>query len=212
MESCRKLEHTTPRVVIIGALDSYGNGAIDFCLAAGVPVPHIPRLDMAEAAPGGLFSEIYAADIVINCVYLGATLIPPFVTHKSLSEPGRNLRVACDDSCDPDNAYNPMPIYTKYSKIQKLTLPALISGDGPVLTVPSIDHLPSLFAREASDEFPKSRPPSLKTLERRSDEGVWKRTEGMYLNVFKKLPAESLACVKREAGTEIVRSWNIAVG
>ena len=180
-----------PRVIVIGALGRCGTGAVDFCLAAGVPESSILKWDMAETARGGPFPEIAAADIFINCIYLGATSIPPFVTRESLSEPGRKLRVACDVSCDPNNAHNPVPIYTEYSTFKKPTLPVKVGGNGPEITMVSIDHLPSLVAREASDAFSKLLLPSLKTLDRRSEEGVWKRAEKVYRSKVAELPTKN---------------------
>lgn len=179
-----------PRLIIVGALGRCGTGAIDFCLAAGVLETSILKWDLAETARGGPFPEIAAADVFINCIYLAATPIPPFVTLESLSEPGRKLRVACDVSCDPDNAHNPVPIYTEYSTFEKPTLPVALSGGGPEMTVISIDHLPSLVAREASDAFSNLLLPSLATLDRRSEEGVWTRAEKLYVDKVKELPAE----------------------
>ncbi|KAI9767374.1 MAG: Saccharopine dehydrogenase [Geoglossum simile] len=59
-----------PRVLIMGALGRCGTGAIDFCIAAGIPTSNLLKWDMAETAAGGPFPEIAAADIFINCVYL----------------------------------------------------------------------------------------------------------------------------------------------
>lgn len=179
-----------PRVIIIGALGRCGTGAVDFCLAAGVPKSSILQWDMEETARGGPFPEIAVSDIFINCIYLGPTPIPPFVTYESLSKPGRKLRVACDVSCDPNNAQNPVPIYTEYSTFQKPTLPVEVIGEGPPLTMISIDHLPSLVAREASDAFSKLLLPSLKTLDRRGEDGVWARAQRVYEENVKKLPKE----------------------
>ena len=179
-----------PQVIVIGALGRCGSGAVDFCLAAGVPESSIIKWDLAETARGGPFPEIAGADVFINCVYLGPTPIQPFVTYDSLAQPGRKLRVACDVSCDPNNAYNPVPIYNEYSTFHKPTLPVEVKGDGPPLTVSSIDHLPSLVAREASDAFSKLLMPSLKKLDRRDEEGVWTRAQKVYEENVKKLPAE----------------------
>ncbi|KAI9660169.1 MAG: hypothetical protein M1821_001521 [Bathelium mastoideum] len=179
-----------PRVIVLGALGRCGSGAVDFCLAAGVPESSILKWDMAETARGGPFHEITSADVFINCVYLGPNPIQPFVTFDSLAEPGRKLRVVCDVSCDPNSAHNPVPIYTKYTTFQKPTLPVEVKGDGPPLTMVSIDHLPSLVAREASDDFSKLLLPSLKKLDRRYEEGVWTRAQKVYEENVKKLPAE----------------------
>ena len=177
-----------PHVIIIGALGRCGRGAVDFCLAAGVPEASILRWDMAETARGGPFPEIAMSDVFINCIYLGLTRIPPFVTYESLAQPEQRLRVVCDVSCDPNNDYNPVPIYTGYSTFTKPTLPVEVAGDGPPLTIVSIDHLPSLVAREASSEFSKLLLPSLKTLDRRDEESVWLRAQRVYEENVNKLP------------------------
>ena len=88
-----------PRILIIGALGRCGKGAINACLASGIPESNISEWDMAETDAGGPFDEILEADIFVNCIYLSAK-IPPFVTLESLSKPGRKLRVICDVSCD----------------------------------------------------------------------------------------------------------------
>ena len=54
-----------PRVIVIGALGRCGTGAVDCCLAAGVPVSSIMKWDMAETVPGGPFSEIATSDVSI---------------------------------------------------------------------------------------------------------------------------------------------------
>lgn len=179
-----------PRVIILGALGRCGSGAVDFCLAVGVPESSIIKWDMAETAHGGPFPEIAGADVFVNCVYLGPTPIKPFVTYDSLAQPGRKLRVVCDVSCDPNSANNPVPIYTEYTTFDKPTLPVEVKGDGPPLTVLSIDHLPTLVAREASDAFSKLLLPSLRKLDRRNEEGVWIRAQKLYEENVKKLPPE----------------------
>ncbi|KAI5918144.1 alanine dehydrogenase [Camillea tinctor] len=180
LEALPKNATQPPRIIVIGARGRCGTGAVDLCKSAGVPIDSILQWDMEETAAGGPFSEVSSSDIFINCVYLGATPIPPFTTLKSLSEPGRKLRVICDVSADPNNPNNPIPVYTKYSTFTKPTLPVAVDGDGPELTVISIDHLPSLVAREASDEFSASLLPSLMVLDRRKSEGVWTRAENIY--------------------------------
>ncbi|KAL8734751.1 MAG: hypothetical protein Q9181_003091, partial [Wetmoreana brouardii] len=176
-----------PRVIVIGALGRCGTGAVDCCLAAGVPVSSILEWDMAETAPGGPFSEIAASAIFINCIYLSQP-IPPFVTTESLSKPGRKLRVISDVSCDPGDPNNPVPLYHEYSTFVKPTLLVDVSGDGPDLTMISIDHLPSLVAREASEHFSSLLLPSLKALDRRDQEGVWVRAEKVFREKVNELP------------------------
>ncbi|KAL8939023.1 MAG: hypothetical protein Q9211_002929 [Gyalolechia sp. 1 TL-2023] len=181
-----------PRVLVIGALGRCGTGAVDCCLAAGIPTTSILRWDIAETAPGGPFAEIAAADMFINCIYLSKP-IPPFATRESLSKPGRKLRVVCDVSCDPGDPNNPVPLYRECSTFTKPTLPIDVSGDGPELTITSIDHLPSLVAREASESFSNLLLPSLKALDRRDKEGVWVRAENLFREKVRELPGKALS-------------------
>lgn len=180
-----------PRVLVMGALGRCGSGAVDFCLAAGIPESHLLKWDMADTAAGGPFPEIVASDIFINCVYL-SNPVPPFISFASLAEPGRKLRVACDVSCDYNNPNNPMPIYHESSTFIQPTLPVHVEGDGPPLTVVSIDHLPSLVAREASEAFSEQLLPSLKVLDRRHEEGVWVRAEALFREKVGNLPANMM--------------------
>jgi saccharopine dehydrogenase (NAD+, L-lysine forming) len=148
-----------PRVLVIGALGRCGSGAVDICRQAGVPEDNILKWDMAETAKGGPFREIVKSDIFINCIYLSSP-IPPFLNANSLASPNRKLSVICDVSCDTTNPHNPIPIYTENSTFSSPTLPAKVGNDPP-LTVISIDHLPSLLAREASEAFSQALLPSL---------------------------------------------------
>jgi saccharopine dehydrogenase (NAD+, L-lysine-forming) len=179
-----------PRVLVMGALGRCGSGAVDLCLAAGIPSSHVLKWDVAETAAGGPFREIATADIFINCIYLSKP-IPPLVTLDSLAEPGRKLRVACDVSCDPNNPHNPVPIYRECSTFIQPTLPVEVAGDGPPLTMVSIDHLPSLLPREASEAFSRKLLPTLKTLDRRHEDDVWQRAEKLFRAKLQELPAES---------------------
>ena len=63
-----------------------------------------------------------------------------------------------------------------------------MGGDGPDLTVISINHLPSLVAREASEQFSTMLLPSLKALSGRDQEGVWVRAEKIFREMVDKLP------------------------
>lgn len=177
-----------PRVIVIGALGRCGKGAVDFCTAIGIPESSILKWDMAETAPGGPFPEVAESDIFINCVYLGPNRTPPFVTFESLATPARRLRVICDVSCDPNSENNPIPIYSTYSSFNNPTTGLTREIEGPELRVIAIDHLPTLVAREASDEFSSLLLPSLLTLDRRDSEGVWTRAEATFKNRVSQLP------------------------
>ncbi|KAH0528129.1 hypothetical protein TsFJ059_003029 [Trichoderma semiorbis] len=175
-----------PRLIIIGALGRCGKGAI--AAAEAVGVNNILKWDMAETSKGGPFPEIASSDIFVNCVYLGADKTPPFTTLESLSGPERRLRVICDVSCDPNSDNNPIPVYSSYSSFESPTVPVSGHLDGPELRVIAIDHLPTMVARESSDEYSSLLLPSLLTLDRRDTEGVWKRAEQTYRERVAELP------------------------
>lgn len=182
-----------PWVLIIGALGRCGSGAVDLCAAAGISSSSLLKWDTAETARDGPFHKIAEADIFINCVYLAGTPTPPFVTIKSLSKSSRQLRVACDVSCDPTDPHNPLPIYHEISTFLNPTVPVMVDGDGPLLTMISIDYLPSLVAREASNAFSELLLPSLKELDRRKEEVVWIRAEKHFKDKVAELPMEKKA-------------------
>ena len=177
-----------PRPMIIGALGRCGKGAIESCVAAGIPEESILKWDMAETKRGGPFSEIVESDVLLNCVYLGANSTPPFTTLEALSTPDRKLRVICDISCDPNSENNPIPVYGGYSSFDNPTVGASGELEGPELRIVAIDHLPTMIAREASDEYSSLLLPSLLTLDRRDSEGVWKRAEQTYRDRVAELP------------------------
>ncbi|GAP91957.1 putative saccharopine dehydrogenase [Rosellinia necatrix] len=177
-----------PRLMIIGALGRCGKGATECCRAVGIPEDSVLKWDLEETRRGGPFSEIVDVDILLNCVYLGAHRIPPFTTLESLSTPERRLRVICDVSCDPDNKNNPIPVYSGYSSFDNPTISASGTLDGPELRIIAIDHLPTMIAREASDEYSGLLLPSLLKLRDRETEGVWTRAEQTYRERVSELP------------------------
>lgn len=178
-------EQHKPRVLIIGARCRCGTRAINFCQQASLPESRIIQWDIAEtsARGDGSYPEINDADIFISCIYLPAgTRIPPFVSRESLSVPGRKLSVICDVSCDSTSEWNPIPVYDRYTSFDEPTVPVDLGEEdnGPALSVISINHLPTLVAREASEDFAGQLLPTLRTLDRRQEEGVWMRAEKVF--------------------------------
>lgn len=141
---------------------------------------------MAETAKGGPFTEIIESDIFVNCIYLSSP-IPPFVDAKSLNSPNRRLAVVCDVSCDTTNPHNPIPIYSVNTTFDKPTVPVKVERD-PLLTVISIDHLPSLLPREASEAFSEALLPSLLQLNQRANVQVWQQAEQLFKEKLGTLP------------------------
>ena len=179
-----------PRVLVMGALGRCGKGAVDLCKEAGVPDENILKWDLSETrAKPGPYKEITDSDIFINCIYLSDE-IPPFLNDKSLSSQDRKLSVVCDVSCDTTNPHNPIPIYNENSTFDRPTLPVKVERDPP-LTVISIDHLPSLLPREASEAFSQALLPSLLRLKDRKSASVWVQAEKLFNDKVMTLP-ESL--------------------
>ncbi|KAH0536505.1 mitochondrial Homoaconitase [Glutinoglossum americanum] len=175
-----------PRVLVIGALGRCGKGAVDLCIKAGLPKENILEWDLEETAKGGPFSEIIESDIFVNCIYLSSS-IPPFVDTKSLDSQIRKLSVICDVSCDTTNPYNPIPIYSINSTFANPTVPVKVEQDPP-LSIISIDHLPSLLPREASEAFSSALLPSLLQLRDRKTSRVWQQAEELFNEKVATLP------------------------
>lgn len=179
-----------PRVLVIGALGRCGSGAVDLCLRAGVPTENVLKWDMAETAKGGPFPEIVESDIFVNCIYL-MSKIPNFVDMNSLKAPNRKLSVICDVSADTTNPNNPIPVYTVATTFNEPTVPVEVKGE-PKLSVISIDHLPSLLPREASEAFSKDLLPSLLELKEWRTHPVWSRAEKLFQEKVATLPKSEL--------------------
>lgn len=125
----------------------------------------------------------------MNCIYLSAK-IPPFIDPKSLSSPDRKLSVVCDVSCDTTNPHNPIPIYSINTTFEKPTVPVELPSDATdlPLSVISIDHLPSLLPREASEAFAGQLMPSLLQLNDWRNARVWQQAEKLFKEKCATLP------------------------
>ncbi|KGB79974.1 saccharopine dehydrogenase (NAD+, L-lysine forming) [Cryptococcus deuterogattii 99/473] len=169
------------KVLIIGALGRCGSGAVDLFRKAGVVEENIIKWDMAETAKGGPFPEILNVDIFVNCIYLSKP-IPKFITSEFIAEAGadRRLSVVVDVSCDTTNPHNPIPIYSINTTFPSPTVEVDTKGVGKRCTVISIDHLPTLLPREASEQFSTDLLPSLLQLPERKTAEVWVNAEKLF--------------------------------
>lgn len=167
-----------PNVLIIGALGRCGSGAIDFCKKAGIPESNLIKWDMNETKKGGPFQEIADADVFINCIYLSKP-IPPFINYDLLNKDDRKLRTIVDVSADTTNPHNPVPVYTIATQFDEPTV-LVPTTKGPKLSVISIDHLPSLLPREASEFFANDLLPSLKQLPNKETAPVWVKAKKLF--------------------------------
>ncbi|CUM62709.1 uncharacterized protein PRCAT00000265001 [Priceomyces carsonii] len=167
-----------PNCLVIGALGRCGSGAVDFLRKVGIPEKNIIKWDMKETAPGGPFKEIVDSDIFINCIYLSQP-IPPFISLESLNTKDRKLRSIVDVSADTTNPHNPIPVYSIATDFDDPTV-TVETTEGPKLSVCSVDHLPSLLPREASEAFAKDLLPSLLELPNRDTSPVWVRAKTLF--------------------------------
>ncbi|KAA1468640.1 Formate/glycerate dehydrogenase catalytic domain-like protein [Dentipellis sp. KUC8613] len=169
------------KVLVIGALGRCGRGAVDLFRKIGVDENDILKWDMAETAKGGPFQEILDVDIFINCIYL-TSKIPFFLTREQIEAAGksRRLRVVVDVSCDTTNPNNPIPIYSINTTFSEPTVAVDTGAGNPPVSVISIDHLPTLLPREASEQFSADLLPSLLELPSRQSARVWTDAEKLF--------------------------------
>ncbi|OCF30597.1 saccharopine dehydrogenase (NAD+, L-lysine forming) [Kwoniella heveanensis BCC8398] len=169
------------KALVIGALGRCGSGAVDLFRKAGLAEENIVKWDMAETAKGGPFQEILDVDIFVNCIYLSKP-IPKFITSDFIAQAGdaRRLAVVVDVSCDTTNPHNPIPIYDINTTFPEPTVEVDTKGVGRRCTVVSIDHLPTLLPREASEQFSADLLPTLLKLPARASEPVWTNAEKLF--------------------------------
>ncbi|KAI0815255.1 saccharopine dehydrogenase [Irpex lacteus] len=169
------------RALVIGALGRCGRGAVDLFRKIGLEEDDIVKWDLAETAKGGPFQEILDVDIFVNCIYLSSP-IPHFLTHEQLRQagPGRRLSVIVDVSCDTTNPHNPIPVYSINTTFSEPTVPVEVGAGNPPLSVISIDHLPTLLPREASEQFSSDLLPSLLQFPQRDTAQVWVQAEKLF--------------------------------
>lgn len=167
-----------PSCLVIGALGRCGSGALDLFRKVGIPEELLQKWDMAETAKGGPFKEIADSDIFVNCIYLSKE-IPPFINFDLLNQKDRKLRSIVDVSADTTNPHNPIPVYTIATVFSEPTVPVETTV-GPKLSVCSIDHLPSLLPREASEFYSRDLLPSLLQLPQRDTAPVWVRAKQLF--------------------------------
>lgn len=145
-----------PSAIVIGAKGRVGTGAADLLESLG---SEVTKWDMAETTSGGPFPEILAHEIFVNSI-LAREGTPVFVP-ASAKGAERRLSVIGDVACDPDSAFNPIPIYGRATSWEA---PVVRVHDSPVLDVMAIDNLPSMLPLESSEDYAAQLLPTLLTL------------------------------------------------
>lgn len=163
---------TRPVALIVGAKGRVGQGAVAFLTAVGVPCT---LWDMAETASGGPFPDILRHDVFLNCVLAGPQT-PVFVRPEEVYAPSRRLKIIGDIACDPDSAYNPIPLYSQATSWSE---PVHRVAQAPILDIMAIDNLPSLLPQESSEDFATQLLPHLLALPDASNP-VWRRAAEVF--------------------------------
>ena len=146
-EISRRLDQTgrKPEVLIIGANGRCGIGAQKLLESLGI---NAALWGSRETKDRGAIREILSFDLLINTALM-KTKVAPWLTEEMIDEE-RKLTAISDISCDPTGPYNPLPIYSKGTTIDK---PVRRLREDKLLEITAIDHLPSLLPRESSDDF-----------------------------------------------------------
>ncbi|CAI7604135.1 unnamed protein product [Penicillium pancosmium] len=173
-----------PTVMIVGASGKCGLGAVDLCQRLGLDSQNILQCGRAQTSMPLFTKQVLQADILINCIYLTQGT-KPFVTMDSCRELNRRLSVISDVSCDGEDSGNPIAIYSGHSTFKR---PSFIipTTEGPKLSVISIDHLPSLIPRDASEYCANQLLPSLLKLDEWQTADEWRMAREMFHKILKK--------------------------
>ena len=135
--------------VVIGAKGRSGQGATEALKLAGYTVTEWDIDETRNLDRTALLSH----DLLVNCVLMtgpGLRLLQP----EDLGQ--GQLRMISDVSCDPFSDFNPLPIYSAPS-----TWDAPFEALAGDVEITSIDNLPSLLPREASEDFSDQLLPTL---------------------------------------------------
>ncbi|TPX58163.1 saccharopine dehydrogenase (NAD+, L-lysine-forming) [Powellomyces hirtus] len=190
LDAAAKKHGSTPSIMVMGAKGRCGTGATDFAKRVGISEASIIQWDIEETRAGGPFAEIAAHDVFVNCIYLSKP-IPPFLTKDLLTSDNKNrkLDVLVDVSCDTTNPHNPIPLYNVSTTFHEPVLQVEIPNGAP-LDVITIDHLPSLVPREASEMFCNDLLPSLLQLGDVETARVWTDADKLFREKVAEMKAE----------------------
>ena len=131
----------TQKAIVIGAKGRSGQGATEALKLAGYAVTQWDIEETRNLDREALLSH----DLLVNCVLMtrpGLLLLRPENVGQGA------LRMISDVSCDPFSDFNPLPIYNEPSSWD-----APFEDLGKGVEITSIDNLPSLLPREASEDF-----------------------------------------------------------
>ncbi|NDF12227.1 MAG: hypothetical protein EB060_05390 [Proteobacteria bacterium] len=154
-----------PRVLVIGAYGKCGRQGVNALGQLGIVPEQWGSKDTEQKK--GDFSQILDFDVMVNCISLRPNP-PQFLTDKDLRQDSR-LSVIGDVSCYP-GPFSSIPLYDRTSTFDDPTIP-VIKRNGTI-HVMSIDNLPSLTAKAASEGLAGSLFPLLKEFLHAKDAGL----------------------------------------
>ncbi len=156
IEALAKRENCTPKAIVIGANGRSGSGAITALELAGA---EITKWDMAETKNMDR-DALLSHEILVNCVLVngpGLLLARP----EHLAAENSKLTMISDVACDPFSSFNPLPVYREPTSWTSPFVTIGKNGAGADIELTSIDNLPSLIPKEASEDFSEQFLPSL---------------------------------------------------
>lgn len=160
------------RAVVIGALGRSGKGAVEALKLAGFEVS---EWDIAETRNLNL-SDLMAHDLLVNCVLMtGPGMM--LLRKEDIENPQNYLQMISDVSCDPFSDFNPLPVYDAPTGWDAPFLSLGKNGIREALELTSIDNLPSLLPREASEDFSAQL---VKSLLRYPDGDEWQNAKAVF--------------------------------
>ncbi len=157
--------------IVIGAKGRSGQGATEALKLAGYTVTEWDVEETRNLDRAALLDH----DLLVNCVLMtgpGLLLLRPEDLGKG------KLRMISDVSCDPFSDFNPLPIYSAPSTWDA-PFEALEGG----VEITSIDNLPSLLPREASEDFSDQLLPTLLAY---PDGAAWQAAKASFADAVKR--------------------------
>jgi saccharopine dehydrogenase (NAD+, L-lysine-forming) len=129
--------------------------------------------------------------LTIVCDVSAVRLLPPSLLspHPTNQTPFRKIK----KQQDVTSPFTPVPIYNVATTFDKPTVQVTgLPAGSPPLSVISIDHLPSLLPREASEAFSRDLLPSLLQLNDWKNAPVWARAYKLFQEKVASLPPSVL--------------------
>jgi saccharopine dehydrogenase (NAD+, L-lysine-forming) len=160
-----KTVNATPSVLVIGSKGRVGTGSLECFHSVGLN--DVIQWNSSDTSQPGPYLRIAQVDVCVNAILLSPhkpknIFLDMATVERANRDQSRKLTVLGDVSCDCSNPKNPFPMSDHCTSFSDPV--NRINTTGLPLDVISIDHLPTMVPREASQEFSKLLLPHLLTL------------------------------------------------